>query len=136
MNVESFTLSDHAEDNHGKLSIMGVFDQVDSQTFPAQHPHCCLALRLRFQRSEEGTHKVRIVLVDADGKQGAFKFEGEVKNPAPLSYDTWAANLVINMNGLPIPAPGNLYWDLVVDGQLVSRLPLYARQVGKQQAAA
>lgn len=136
MNIENFTISDHADNNNGKLSIMGMFDRIDSVSFPAQHAHCCLALRLRFQRSEEGVHKLRIMLVDADGKAQLPPFEPDINASIPEGFDTGTANLVLNINGLPVQRPGNLYWDLVLDGQLAARLPMYVRQVGRQLKAA
>jgi len=136
MNIELFSLCDHADDNHGKLSVVGTFDSVFVKQLPTVHPHCCLALRIRFQRSEEGQHPVRIMLVDADGNAQGFKFEGPVNVSVPEGVDSGNANLVININGMPIQKPGSFYWDLVVDGQLVSRLPMYVRQLEQKQLAA
>lgn len=136
MNIENFTLSDHADNNHGKLSVFGIFDRITSPKFPIQHAHCCLSLRMRFQRSEEGKHHVKIVLVDADGRPQIFQYEQDIVATVTDGFDTGTANMVINLNNLPIERPGSYYWDLVFDGQLISRLHLYAQQVGHQQQAA
>lgn len=136
MNIEMFTLVDHAEDHQGKLTVCGTFDTINAPTYPAAHPHCCLALRMRFQRSEEGEHAIRILLVDSDGREQNFKFEAKTVVVVPPDSESATRNLVIALNGLPLQKPDSYYWDLVVDGQLVSRLPMYAKIVQQGQRAA
>lgn len=136
MNVEIFTLADHAEDYGGKLSILGSFDNIKTHVLPSVHPHCCIALRLRFQKSEEGNHSVRIVMIDADGKNYGPKMDGNLHVALPHDSDTATSNLVIGMNGFPLTKPGTYHLDLVVDGQLVSRLPLKVQLVSQGNRAA
>lgn len=67
MQLEILTLCDAAADYQNKLSLLGAFDTVTAPSFPATHPQCAIALRLRFTRIEEGTHSLRIHVVDQDG---------------------------------------------------------------------
>src|SRR5438552_18027531 len=68
MRVEIFTLCDAATtDAAGKLNILGSFDRLNAREAPVTHPQCALALKLRFERLEEGQKRVRIAFVDSDG---------------------------------------------------------------------
>src|SRR5437667_9595225 len=68
MKVEIFTLCDAATvDAAGKLNILGSFDRLNAREAPVIHPQCALAIKLRFERVEEGQKRLRIALVDQDG---------------------------------------------------------------------
>ena len=68
MKVEVFVLCDAATiDAGGKLNILGIFDRIHAKEAPASHPLCSLAIRLRFERIEEGPKRVRVSFVNADG---------------------------------------------------------------------
>ncbi|WP_407992464.1 DUF6941 family protein, partial [Pontiella sp.] len=66
MKIEVFALCDAATDNHGKLNILGTFDQIYAARVPVSHPACAIALRLRFDKMEEGVHSVKLQLVNPD----------------------------------------------------------------------
>ena len=69
MKVEIFTLCDAATaDSGGKLNILGSFDRLNANTTPVTHPLCALAIKLRFERLEEGQKRISISFVDSDGK--------------------------------------------------------------------
>jgi hypothetical protein len=64
MKVELFALCDAATaDAGGKLNILGVFDRLNAREAPVTHPLCALAVRLRFERLEEGQKRVRVSFV-------------------------------------------------------------------------
>ncbi|MGC2353423.1 MAG: hypothetical protein WA496_08510, partial [Candidatus Udaeobacter sp.] len=64
MKVEIFTLCDAATvDAGGKLSILGSFDRLNAREVPVIHPQCSLAIKLRFERVEEGKKRFRISFV-------------------------------------------------------------------------
>ena len=68
MKVEIFTLCDAATtDAGGKLNILGSFDRLAAKEAPVTHPQCALAIKLRFERLEEGQRRIRISFVDSDG---------------------------------------------------------------------
>ena len=68
MKVEIFTLCDAATvDAVGKLNILGSFDRLNATAAPVVHPQCSLAIKLRFQRIEEGKKQLRVTFIDQDG---------------------------------------------------------------------
>ena len=58
---------DATVDAAGKLNILGSFDRLYAREAPISHPQCALAIRLRFQRVEDGPKRFRIAFVDPDG---------------------------------------------------------------------
>lgn len=132
MEVLSALLCDSAADYGGKLSVLGAFDSIFARQFPAVHPHCSVAIRLLFRSGEEGHYRVDLCLIDPDGKpvlptqhQPHFEF---TLAPIPEEVFFLSRNLVINLQGLPLPKPALYSFDLAVNDQLVARIPLQVVQ--------
>src|SRR5262245_38438823 len=68
MKVELFALCDYAADYGGKLTVVGIFDSIFAKQLPAVHALCCVAVKLRFEKIEEGEKRVRLSISDDDGK--------------------------------------------------------------------
>jgi hypothetical protein len=124
MEVEIFTLCDAAVDYGGKLNLLGTFDRILVKQFPAAHPHCSVALRVRFERVEEGQHRVRISIVDEDGKPIGPNVDGSIGVKIPPTLLSTCANLVLNINGLKFEKPGRYSVDLALDARHEKSLPL------------
>jgi hypothetical protein len=130
MKVELFVLCDAATDYQGKMNILGTFDAIWAKQMPAVHPLCAVALRLRFLKIEEGKHKVKISIVDEDGKAVVQPLEAGVnvqfKN-AP--FTSIATNMILNLQGLKFPNYGEYSIDLAIDGRHEASLPLNINQI-------
>jgi len=125
MEIEIFTLSDFAQDNNSKLTIVGTFDSIQSQQFPATHPACAVACRLRFGIKELGAHDFKLRLINAEGKETIKPIEGEIKIGTPPNGQFASINLVINFNQLQFEKPGRYSFELYVNGDWKSGLPLF-----------
>ena len=134
MDVELFALCDAATDYGGKLNLLGAFDSIWAKQFPVAHPHCAIALRVRFERIEDGTHRVRIGIMDEDGKPVVPTIEGSVVVKCPPNLLTVCANLVLNINGLKFEKPGRYAVDLALDGRHEKSLPLAVLQTEPKPA--
>jgi hypothetical protein len=132
MNVEAFVICDFAQDNNGKLTIIGTFDTLNAHSFPVVHPYMSIALRMRFLMHELGRHNVRIELKDPDGELLMKPFETQV-NVVNIGTDSATAGLVINHFGVGFKTHGKHEVKLIVDGEPKSSIPLYVRQVVQQQ---
>lgn len=124
MEVEIFALCDAATESGGKLNILGAFDRINVKKFPAVHPHCALALRVRFERIEEGDHSVRINFVDGDGRVVIPRMEGKISVQFPGPVSSVCANMVLIINGLPFERAGRYSIDLAVDSRQERSLPV------------
>ena len=129
METEIFTLADFAQDNHSKLTIVGTFDSIHAKQFPAQHPSCSIACRLRFAASEAGEHEFRLRLIDAAGKEVVQPVLGNINIGAPPNGQLASINMVINFNNLKFDKPGRYSFEMYIDGDWKSGLPLFLQQL-------
>ena len=118
MEVLTAVLCDSAADYQGKLCILGAFDSIYAQRFPAIHPQCSLALRLLFRDEDKGKHKFIIPLIDPDGKNvlpaGGPSFEFEVRH-IPEETFFFSQNFVVNLQGLRLEKPAQYSFDIRMD---------------------
>jgi adenine specific DNA methylase Mod len=128
MEIEIFTLADFAQDNHSKLTIVGTFDSIQSKQFPCTHPSCSIATRLRFSAKETGNHDFRLRLIDADGKEMIQAIEGNISIPAPANGLLTSINVVANFVQLKFEKPGRYSFELYIDGEWKSGLPLFLQK--------
>ncbi len=125
MEIEIFTLADFAQDNNSKLTIVGTFDSINSKQFPVQHPACSVACRLRFGIKEAGDHNFKLRLIDATGKEVIQPIEGNINIGTPPNGQFASINMVINFNQLKFETAGRYSFELYLDGDWKSGLPLF-----------
>ena len=135
MKIEVFALCDAATDNRGKLNILGTFDQIYSANMPVVHPACAIALRIRFDKMEEGAHKVNIQLVDPDGRPVFQPMEGEVRPRMADDVGSVAVNLILNFQHVKFEAFADYQINLAIDDDSVASLPLRVREMPQQHMA-
>lgn len=134
MKIDFAVLADYALiDQHGKLSVLGMFQNVWVQEFPAVHPRTHLVLRVRGTRTEVGSHEIRIRFIDEDGSEllggaGSVEF-GEP--PAGITQLEAGAVLVFDV---PLPRPGTFWFEIAIDGDRATRVALVAGQAPKVQS--
>lgn len=125
MVTEVFVMCDGANDSHGKLNILGAFDMIVADDFPFIHPHCAVAVRLRYA-TDEPEKKINLVLrSDADNVVLA-SVDTILKMGASLN-PTATGNLIIHINSLRFEKPGDYSIILQVDGLPTAITPLYVR---------
>lgn len=129
METEIFTLADFAQDNNSKLTIVGTFDSINAKQFPAQHPACSIACRLRFAASEAGEHEFKLRLIDAAGKEVVQPVQGNINIGTPPNGQLATINMVINFNNLQFERPGRYSFEMYIDGDWKSGLPLFLQQL-------
>lgn len=135
MKLEVFTLCDAATDDRGKMNLLGTFDQIYAARMPVVHPACAVALRVRFEKMEEGIHTVRIQLVNPDGQPVFKPMEGEVNPRMAEDMESLAVNLIVNFQHLKFEAFADYQIDLAIDGRSVASLPLRVREIPQQHRA-
>ncbi len=126
MHLDFAVLADYALiDQHGKLSVLGIFQHVWVQSFPAVHPRTHLVIRVRGRRTEIGEHRMRIRFLDELGNellggQGMIQF-GEP--PAGVTEVDAAAVLVFDV---PLPRPGTYHFEIALGGDTPLQVPFTA----------
>jgi len=132
MDVEAFLLCDCATDQQGKLNILGAFDNIWTKQVPTVHPACTIAARVRFSKIEEGEHKIRINIIDADGNTVGPDLHDTISVRIPPNEDSGIQNLILNIQGLKLERYGQYRVDLAINGRQVASVPLKIRQIPKQ----
>ena len=125
MEIEIFTLADFAQDNYSKLTIVGTFDSINVKQFPVTHPACTVACRLRYAAKESGSHGFKLRLIDSTGKEIIQPIEGNIEIGAPANGQFTSINIVVNFNQLQFAAAGRYSFELYVDNDWKSGLPLF-----------
>jgi hypothetical protein len=126
LRLDFAVIADYAlVDQHGKLSVLGIFQHVWVAAFPAVHARTHLVLRVRGRRTEIGSHTIRIRFVDEDdtellGGEGSVQF-GE---PAAGVKDVEAGAVLVF--DVPLPRPGAYAFEITIEGGGVTRVPLTA----------
>ena len=126
MQVDFAVLADYALiDQHGKLSVLGIFQHVWVAAFPAVHPRTHLVLRVRGKSFEVGDHPIRIRFVDDQGVE-LIGGDGTVHfGPPPPGVTEIEAGAVLVFD-VPFPRPGIYAFEIAVDSGALVRVPLSA----------
>ncbi len=129
MKIEVLTLCDFAADYGGKLSVVGLFDSIFARQVPAVHPHCCLAVKLRFDKAEAGQKQLRLTICDDDGKAVLAPMELTINVAMPPDALTNTIQVVANIAGMKIDTFGEYAIDLAIDGRHEGSTPLFVRAI-------
>ena len=129
MHVDFAVLADYALiDQQGKLSVLGMFQQVWVAGFPAVHPRTHLVLRVRGRRTEIGEHQIRIRFTD-DAGQELMGGEGTVQFGEPPAGVTEVEAGAVLVFDVPLPRPGGYRFEITLGDNPVLRVPLSAAQI-------
>ena len=129
MDIQIAVLCDAATDNNGKLNILGTFDTIYTNQSPAVHPQCSIALRITFNKVEEGAHKVKLNFVNEDGKLVMPSIDMPIEVSVPEDTIFISRNFVINIQQLKFEQMGLYSIDIAMDGRQMGSIPLLVKQM-------
>jgi hypothetical protein len=129
MHIQTAVLCDAAADYNGKLSLLGTFDTIFTQQLPAFHPQCSVALRIVFDKIEEGSHKLKMNFVDEDGKFVMPSIDMPVDVIVPGDAHFISRNFIVNIQQLKFENPGLYSIDIAIDGRQEMSIPLSVKQM-------
>ncbi|HEX8371582.1 MAG TPA: hypothetical protein VF585_02285 [Chthoniobacterales bacterium] len=118
------TLCDTASENQGKLNVIGAFDAIIAQSFPAGFSFM-LALRFSFTAEDHGSHPFSIRLVDDSGSpnnEAPNESKMDVNMP-PGTAGFSTQNMIMPLQGT-IAKAGNYHFDVHFDERILARIPL------------
>lgn len=105
--------------------MLGIFQHVWLTSFPAVCPRTHLVLRVRGRRTEIGIHTIRIRFVDEAGTE-LLVGEGTVQFGEPPAGVVDVEAGAVLVFDVPLPRPGPYAFEITLDGELESRVPLTA----------
>jgi len=133
MHLDFAVAADYAlVDQAGKISVLGIFQHIWVQQFPAMHPRLHLVLRLKGKRTEIGEHAVQIHLLD-EQDQEILGGNGQVtfaEPPAGITDIEAAAILVFDV---PFPHPGQYRFEITIDHSPAAAVPISVSQIPAAQ---
>lgn len=135
MKIEVFALCDAATDNRGKMNLLGTFDQIYAAKLPVVHPACAIALRIRFDKIEEGRHAVQLQLVNPDGIPVFQSMEGEVNPRMGAEISSVAVNLILNFQHVKFDEFADYQINLKINDIAMASLPLRVRKMPRPEVA-
>jgi len=122
-----FTFCDFAQENGGKLTIVGTFDTILSRNFPCVHPQLSVVIRIRFDIWEFSKHTFRIETRDIDGQNSMETIRGEMQVNG-IGNATAVSHLVFNIANLHFKEPSVINFVMYIDDKEVGVIPLYVRK--------
>ncbi|MDH4045160.1 MAG: hypothetical protein OEY20_02775 [Gemmatimonadota bacterium] len=128
MKVDFAVACDYAiVDQHGKLSVLGIFQHIWAGRFPTVHPRLHLVVRLRGRRTEVGEHRLRIRLLDEADNEILTGDGTVVFNEPPAGVTEVEAGAVLNFD-VPFEQPGRYHFEIAVDGTVEATVPIGVSQ--------
>jgi hypothetical protein len=129
MTIQVAVLCDAATDYNGKLNLLGTFDTIYAPQMPTQHAQCSIAVRIAFDRVEEGRHTLNVNFVDEDGLPIMKSMQIPVEVVFPMDATFISRNLVVNILQLTFSKTGHYSVDLAMDDRPLSSIPLAVKQL-------
>lgn len=124
MIVALAVVCDHALiDQAGKLSVIGIFERIWVERFPAVHPRLHLVLRLKGRRTEVGEHPIGIALKDPDGRE-ILRGDGQVQISEPPAGVTEVEAGAVLAFDVPLERAGIYNFEVTMDGAIQVTLPV------------
>ena len=127
MKIELFTFCDFAQENGGKLTIVGTFDTIISRNFPCTHPQLSVVIRIRFDLWEFSSHTFRIEARDLNGEMNMEPISGSL-DVRGVGNATAVSHLVFTIGNLFFRGPGVVTLTLFIDDKESVSIPLYIRK--------
>ena len=134
MTIQVAVLCDAATDYNSKLNLLGTFDTIYAPQMPAQHPQCSVAIRIAFDRVEEGHHTLNLNFVDEDGQPIMKSMQIPVEAVFPADATFISRNVVVNILQLTFSQAGLYSVDLAMDERALSSIPLAVKHLAQKPA--
>jgi hypothetical protein len=123
MEIEIFTLCDFAQDNNGKLTIVGTFDKVFTTQLPVRQ-NCCVVIKMRLGNSEAGRHNVKLKFINEAGKEFIAPASLDIDHRVNPVDDYNAIPVIMNFHPLQLEKAGRYAIELYYDDDFKSGFKL------------
>jgi hypothetical protein len=128
-------LADYASVAHdGKLNVMGIITEVNTQQLPFALPQMYLVFSLEAEPREYGKESpVRVVLRYENGEGGQIlDLQGALQVPQPERPGRVIANQLIGLGGVTLERAGTYTFSISVGEEEVVAVPLDVNVVGDE----
>jgi len=125
-----FLAADYANiTGDGKLNVMGIFNDVNADSFPARHPSMFLIAKLAPELSEYGQQRdYTIILMDADANH-ILELSGKFQVPRPQNGRKPEVNIIFDLKDIVFTKAGRHVFIIQVDKDQKDEFTLYVNQI-------
>ena len=117
----------------GKLDVQGVYHDLSAPGFPAKQDHLVLVLVIEWGREDYGRFQFKADLEDSEGNVSlTVEGESEVRE-APESHPPARSQLIMPIEGVVFPKPGQYTFRVKVKGQTFQGPGIYLRDIPEDQ---
>ena len=134
MNIQVAVVCDAATDDNGKLNLLGAFDTIFAQEFPATQPQCTVALRVSFMPSDEGQRKLSLKFINADGQPILPPIDMPMLVKLPDDGFFATHNFIVNIQQLKFAETGLYSVDVLIDDKSQASIPLVVKNLPRRPA--
>jgi hypothetical protein len=134
MNIQVAVLCDAANEDSGKLNLLGAFDTIYAPQLPAVHPQCAVALRVTFMSGDEGARQLKLNFVNADGRAIMPPIEIPVAVALPDDVHFFTRNFIVNIQQLKFAEAGLYSVDVRLDDKSQGNIPLSVKLIERAAA--
>ena len=124
MQIELFTLCDFAQENSGKLTMVGTFDTIMAREYPCVHPQLSIVIRLRFGLWEFTPHTFKVEAKDLNGETVIKPISGNI-NVKGAGNATSVTHIIFNIPNVQFVKSGTVNFTLYIDEKELASIPLY-----------
>lgn len=129
MTIDVFTFCDFAQDNNGKLTVIGTYNMLTLAKLPSIHQNFYMALKVTFTPEEEGEHSIKFTLEDkntGDALLPPFMVKtNEVKSSGGRNM---SVNIPVNAPVINIEHEGTYVGTVTIDDKMMQSTELYVQK--------
>jgi hypothetical protein len=126
--TEIFTFCDFAQENAGKLTVIGTFDTIIVSKIPCAHPQLSVVIRIRFDLWEFKSHTFKIEARNLNGELIVEPLRGKL-DVNGNGNATAVTHLVFSIMNLNLSAEGVINFILFLNDKETFSAPLYVRKL-------
>lgn len=116
---------------NGKLNVLGIFSNINSQSFPYNLPSMFFVAKVSLDIGERPvTRSLAIRLVDQNGKH-IFDVGGELTFAHDTEGSVPEVNIVMGLNNILFPAPGRYEFLLQINDENKGSVSIQVNQIPK-----
>lgn len=130
MTIDVFTFCDFAQENNGKLTVVGTYNVLNFRSLPSLHQNFFIALRVSFMPEEAGEHVIKFTLKRKEGGEDVLP-PLELKTQTVINDGMASSlNLPINAAMINFEREGTYVATVTIDTNTSQSIELYVKANG------
>lgn len=123
MEISVLSFADYAQETAGKLTIVGIFDQINAPVFPFKYSFYLVG-RFNFAPKEDYPRKIDIKVRYADDKKELFIVNGDVNQFKVNMNDNYSLSFLLNFATILFEKEGTYLFEIKTDNGFSTVIPL------------